>query len=312
MDEKQRFRGFTLVELLVVMAIIALLLALLVPAVQAARESARRIQCANNIKQLGVALQSYQSQRTVFPASAEFKNIVPSATNLSWCNAYRPPSDRTNPWTVAILPFVEQTALHNAFDFNSGFMTDTFVTPPPNDDEIMPLAVFQCPSSSVTVAVRNNYFGVQGSLQGGGAGGACEDDTGARKTFINGILYPNSRIAPAQIRDGLSATLLLGETRWCQYTPTKDFHWVLTGKTGRDAIPFQVAGVTNLPINANVRVVSIPVLEYGTQGFGSDHPGGAAFGLADGSVQFIADSVDQTTLRNLADRSDGGATELVP
>ncbi len=317
MGRRSRLRGFTLVELLVVIAIIALLLALLVPAVQAARESARLLHCANNVKQLCMAVHNYQSQRMEFPAGARYRGAVPSASNPSWCNVVIGWQNFLAPWTVAVLPYLEHTALHERFDLESSFMDNQFAVPLPNgaSGNMVPIPTFQCASSRSTNPLRNNYFGVQG----GGNTPSCADDTGVRHHYINGVLYANSRITPAHVRDGTSNVLLIGETRWCTFsdgygnTPSggQVFTWLISGKIGRDAIPLQVAGV-NLPLNADVPPDGWRILDYGSRGFGSDHPGGATFGRADGSVHFVSDSVSHSTLQNMAQRSDGSIDQVLP
>ena len=111
----QRRRGFTLIELLVVIAIIAVLIALLLPAVQAAREAARRIQCTNNLKQLGLALANYESSNNCYPSSDVW------GTNNGFCTKFGFGNGCQNtPWFSLMLPFIEQVALANAFNFEIG------------------------------------------------------------------------------------------------------------------------------------------------------------------------------------------------
>jgi prepilin-type N-terminal cleavage/methylation domain-containing protein len=107
-------RGFTLVELLVVIAIIGVLVSLLLPAVQAARESARRIQCQNHLKQFALGIENYESSLKVFPASG----IVDTSITAT----YESRSGRMMSWIVLVLPYVEQTALHSEFDFNQSVL----------------------------------------------------------------------------------------------------------------------------------------------------------------------------------------------
>ncbi len=152
-----RRRGFTLIELLVVVAIIAVLIALLLPAVQSAREAARRAQCNNNLKQLGLAVHNYISQNNVFPASTMFGG--PLVGSWGYC-----PS-----WAVAILPNLEQTPLYNAvnFDYDMSQLVNTTVS-------YSALAAFLCPSENQKVRpgapvwapwAPTNYFGNNGGPQ---------------------------------------------------------------------------------------------------------------------------------------------------
>ncbi len=149
--ERSGFRaGFTLIELLVVIAIIAILIALLLPAVQAAREAARRMQCTNNLKQLGLAVHNYVSTTNVFPAH----NLYLGPTNISW--------NWCPNWTIFLLPSLEQTPLYNAYNF--GFSPDM---PANSTVSYNGLAALLCPSDSQAVRPNapwapNNYFGNYG------------------------------------------------------------------------------------------------------------------------------------------------------
>jgi hypothetical protein len=254
----------------------------------------------------------------VFPSGAVFVGVTPTAQNSTWCRVSAGSANWRAPWTVTILPFLEQGALESQFNLNSSFMADDFSVPLPNGapENMVPIPTFQCSSSRIANPLRNNYFGVQG----GGDTPACTDGgTGTRQFFINGVLYANSRISTAHIRDGTSNVLLLGETKWCTredgdgFLPAgfPEFCWQLPGKVGSQAIPFQVAGMS-LPLNAAVPVAGSRMTSYGTRGFGSDHPGGATFGRADGSVHFISDTVSHFTLQNMAMRSDGNIDQVIP
>jgi prepilin-type N-terminal cleavage/methylation domain-containing protein/prepilin-type processing-associated H-X9-DG protein len=141
-------RGFTLIELLVVIAIIAVLIALLQPAVQAAREAARRIQCTNNLKQLGLAFANYESTNTCYPSSAVF------GTNNGFCKgAGALQGCQNTPWFVLMLPFIEQAPLYNAFNASLGTEGPLISNPPPgftanSTVEITKISAFQCPSDN--------------------------------------------------------------------------------------------------------------------------------------------------------------------
>ncbi len=141
-----RFRrplhGFTLVELLVVIAIIGILIALLLPAVQAAREAARRMHCANNLKQIGLALLNYESQHGVFPPGGVTKTTT---CNLSGSEA----DDSMAPWTVVILPFLEDMARYKEYDLRAAFAPTYRITGATNySKQFKPNAKFECPRST--------------------------------------------------------------------------------------------------------------------------------------------------------------------
>jgi prepilin-type N-terminal cleavage/methylation domain-containing protein len=160
-----RRSGFTLVELLVVIAIIGILVALLLPAIQAAREAARRTQCSNNAKQIGLALHNYHDTHQAFPAGA-WNFSAAGVTNDS-CTA--PASGRRAPWTVLILPYMEYQALYETADLEAQFVCSN--TEPPTSGpnrEVWNTNVptYQCPSFPTRAKNapdnHGNYYGVMG------------------------------------------------------------------------------------------------------------------------------------------------------
>jgi prepilin-type N-terminal cleavage/methylation domain-containing protein/prepilin-type processing-associated H-X9-DG protein len=140
----QRRRGFTLIELLVVIAIIAVLIALLLPAVQAAREAARRIQCTNNLKQLGLALANYESSNTSFAIGVVYGTNVPPCTNPGFGN-----NCQNTSWFVLVLPFLEQGSVFNSFNMSIGTEGPGFAGYYTNSTVLMTrVNSMQCPSDS--------------------------------------------------------------------------------------------------------------------------------------------------------------------
>lgn len=295
-------RGFTLVEMLVVIAIIALLLALLLPAVQSAREAARRVQCGNNFKQISLALTTYAALHEALPAGVVFDPRLPTdAPPGNWCtNPHNATRAGYTPWTVAVLPYLEQMAVHDRFTIGRTpagmFADDQLNVPPPNGNQVVPLPVYQCPSDAAGPVLRTNYLGVQG----GGAAASCSASYG-RTWFNNGVLYGNSSITPAAIKDGLSNVFLVAESLYGNGAYT----WATSGKFDANATILQVVGA-RAAINT-LNPAGWFAVTMG-QGFSSRHPGGCGVAFADGSVHFLSEGIDIHAYRELAIRNDRAPT----
>jgi prepilin-type N-terminal cleavage/methylation domain-containing protein/prepilin-type processing-associated H-X9-DG protein len=201
--------GFTLVELLVVIAIIATLIGLLLPAVQTARESARRSSCANNLRQFGLAMLTYESGRRSFPPT----DVRPSSTVGNWSAG--------GGWSLhaRLLPYAEESGLAGRFDFKQAAFTGPFSGQVPNPAFAAlfanPVPMLLCPSDSApTTNVSNGFtYGANNYMVSVGSGTA----DGAGKFFwdfsrpTDGVVYENSRVRVAQISDGTSKTVIASE-----------------------------------------------------------------------------------------------------
>ena len=318
-------RGFTLIELLVVIAIIAILIALLLPAVQQAREAARRTQCKGNIKQICLALQNYHDVHTTFPIGEGLEGNNVAA--YSSCSA----NPRRAPWTVLILPYIDQAPLYQTFDFSSQFRSLYSESPTSGANftaSNASLEVYHCPSFPAPNGLHTNYFGVMGG--GETSPFWAHSSYYGRALWNNGSLYLNSKTRMRDMTDGSSNTALIGETKY-QLGPKgrsdgQHLGWASSVRGCINATPGVTAAVTDVPINSyngtgntddtvftngsvsNKRgTVNGIAATYNLHGraFGSSHTGGCHFGLADGSVHFISENINQGTLKNLAMRSDG-------
>ncbi len=316
MKHRHAIRGFTLIELLVVIAIIGVLVALLLPAVQQAREAARRTQCKNNLKQIGLALHNYHDQVASFPPGTLF-------------------GDDDYGWGAFILPNLDQGNLYNQLDFtathgslwvsNVEVKRSLYLIPGVND-KLLP--VFLCPTNSMSLThspiratggadmsprnpastqiggfARSDYKGCLGS--GGGS--------------ITGMLgkIKNTRM-PTRIRDvldGTSNTIFVGEA----YTK---FERAINGPTHPNVIDFGLWIGTNSQhqnVVAETSIAHIPnggkeladtVLNQFDDCFASQHVGGVQFVFADGSVRFISDNVNMQLYSYLGDKADGNVGSL--
>ena len=321
-------RAFTLVELLVVIAIIATLIGLLLPAVQSARESARRVQCQNNLRQQGLALQNFHSGKGRFPPGF---------------GIYR------EFWTAHILPGLEEQALYDTLEWIDPGTNDWSNFNHPNRRACQTvISAYRCPSADIplgkdsqgiTGRVPASYRGVAGAMISSDdtstmiAGykmptywpleGTTDDRSGDpddAKRWVrssDGILFGGSRIKMRQITDGTSKTLIVGET----YTDTdynKDSqgmdYWAIFGPQLGAAKSWAPGYIRGSEYSEGVGSAVVPInsrlnpLMHGTLmeiSFGSYHPGGAHFARADGSVGWIAESIDLATYRGLATRAMG-------
>jgi len=309
--------GFTLVELLVVIAIIGILVGLLLPAVQAAREAARRMQCSNNLKQTSLACHNYESAFRAFPAGGIVSYTPTALVGLNSTNFCTRGSDRTQaPWSVLILPFLEETNLYAKFDFGKTFTGSSNIPGQAPNTTLFPLrmAKYQCPSdpNSGPTVNNSNYLGVQGGGPTTGVGSApCSTSLGTRVFFQNGLIYANSKTRFADITDGTTNVFLIGESR---YMPTPNmradgFHAGWSSGLKADsayAVPLNFAGAV-LQINAQKECAPgiADCFNFVSRLFGSQHVGGCHFGLADGSVKYVSETIDITMYRQMADRGDG-------
>ena len=314
----RRPRGFTLVELLVVIAIIGTLVGLLLPAVQAARESARRSSCSNKLKQIGIALHNHHDANGRFPAAFTSVASYP----------FDSPSTRGAPWTVRILPFLEDTQRYASFSFTSGFQGEYSESTGTNRNaQFSRNPDFVCPSYRDTTAFVTNYFGVMG----GGASGLARWTAGSApyqiRWFDNGLLFANSKIRFKDITDGASSTYLVGEGiyAWTKNnTLTYDSgnsyaSWASNARSAFApccAIPMTFTAAMD---GINSHTDADPCNRTWLTGivdtvhkFGSFHPGGCHMLFADGAVQFVDTNLDINIHRLLGQRNDGDANGLLP
>jgi prepilin-type N-terminal cleavage/methylation domain-containing protein len=291
---RRRF-GFTLIELLVVIAIIAILIALLLPAVQQAREAARRTQCKNNMKQLGLALHNYHDTFNILPVeNPRCPNLAVPLGNKRWG------------LFPMILPQMEQSSLYNTFDFNRASWEG-------NNFQYLKkqYPAFLCPSNSLANEVveeeffagptwtiaQADYAEVIGDYNNGtGVGqnpafGNVNCDGSVRGMI--GRWGVSSRFRDAT--DGLSNTMMLGETIGALCITQ---NWGVQS-FGTTAFPINYLNTSlkqNRPTQANPRWAE-------SIGFRSEHTGGCHFLLGDGTVRFLSDNVDGATYRGLASKA---------
>ena len=290
-DQPASRRGFTLVELLVVIAIIGVLVALLLPAVQAAREAARRTQCSNNLKQIAIAIHNYHDSMRSFPPGYISTNPgVPGSS--SWC---RSGGVQGAPWTVLILPYTEQGNLHSKFNFNVKFQSTSNQMAPPNDAVVVPMKMYQCPSDIRMTQNKNfsSYFGVQGGGSKPDCGNSGCSAANERGMYVTGMLYGGSKLGFQNVTDGTSNVFLIGESRYGSAA------WAASAKQDSCAYARNLAGAQdaiNLFKGQGV---------HDTRGFSSYHPNGCMFSMVDGSIHFVSQNIDLAMYRQLGQRDDG-------
>jgi prepilin-type N-terminal cleavage/methylation domain-containing protein/prepilin-type processing-associated H-X9-DG protein len=319
-------RGFTLIELLVVISIIAVLIALLLPAVQAAREAARRSQCVNNMKQLGLALHNYESTNTVFPFAG---------ANYGWCNNGSPVANHQGQTIMnlngmaTLLPFMEQAPIHAAINFSlpmsdlnkgNGCCSTLGIIPGSamanTTAATTLLTVLICPTdagdrqSKAGSGAQNFYGPVSGNALRGYktsydfanyATYTCDQWASATQQ-ARMMFGENSNASVASVRDGTSNTIAMMEKTFDVYNGDSSA-WLYRGwvETGVDpTLGINVWVYTNQP---TTRLVG----RLGSWAWaGSLHPGGANALRGDGSVAFIKETTDRVVLLKLALMADGG------
>lgn len=283
-----RSGGFTLIELLVVIAVIAVLIALLLPAVQQAREAARRTQCRNNLKQIGLAIHNYHDTHSVFPSTE-----VGGTGTLARASAF-----------VAILPNLEQTSTYTLYNPSLGNSDPVNM---PAVQQVIP--TYLCPSAPLRRPVPISNCDANNRAPGTYAVSTGSGDpwgTLAAGNPHNGaIVSPASgRTSLRDITDGTSNTLLAGEAAWNlpDYLFTSgpcsgQVRWGFTYWSS--PYPLATAFTTMAPFNPKQGGPAV------LSRFRSEHPGGAQFALVDGSVRFISENVSQLVLDAAGTRAGG-------
>jgi prepilin-type N-terminal cleavage/methylation domain-containing protein len=314
-----RRRGFSLIELLVAIAVIAILIALLLPAVQAAREAARRTQCQNNLRQVGLALHNYHELLGSLPSGYIFEGA--SATGLprdprlgnSGLGMFivdalpptpvSPPNQPGWSWIALILPHLEQGNLYEQIDFNH-----EVERPQMQEVRETPLALFRCPSDydegTFTILNQQNEEVCTGSTT---SYAACFGSYGLMNTdpdLGNGLFQRNSAIKLDNIKDGTSTTIAVGE-RGAMFAKTP---WVgvITPGTVRTTpgAPVFTSTIEGAPAMALARMGNRTLNSEWSEpyDFFSPHPQIVYFLFADGSVRGLSESTDHALLHALATR----------
>ncbi len=311
LDRERARPGFTLVELLVVIAIIGILIALLLPAVQAAREAARRSQCTNNLKQVGLALHNYHDTALRFPVGHRLS--VASAN-----------------WRVLVFPFMEQASLYNKLNKDDVYDSPDLVK--------LVLSVWQCPSSPlpatqpaswVTWWTNNNhqvpaYQGIMGATPdpAGSASASFASNYGGW-WCNNGMLLANESTNFASCTDGSSNTIIVGEqSGWVGTNDWRNGYYTPWGgcTISRTVSQCPSGGCTDLwgmgltcnayVINAQTGAPGANMPWGGNTILNSLHPGGINVLLTDASVRFVSSTVDFTAFQRACARNDGLVSSL--
>jgi prepilin-type N-terminal cleavage/methylation domain-containing protein/prepilin-type processing-associated H-X9-DG protein len=300
-----RRRGITLIELLVVITIIAILIALLLPAVQAGREAARRARCANNLKQIGLAIHNYYCALGGFPPG--YVSIVPG---------HQPTDLELGPgwgWGTMVLQFVVQTPLYYAVNFNLR-ITD----PGSQTVRASNLSVYVCPSSDGAGPIRlSDSSGkslVNDLSPGQYVASAGQFQVADWPSDNNGVFFRNSRVGLRDITDGLSLTMMAGErsltisdATWVGVVPRAEF----CTKPARDyeecrpSYAMVLAHTGPTPPGGYTWVVVPNSKSAAVDNFWSLHPGGCNFVFCDGSVRFLKETIDAEVFSSLSTRAGG-------
>lgn len=286
-------RGFTLIELLVVITIIGILIALLLPAVQAAREAARRLQCSNNLKQMGLAILNYESALQGYPPGG-MNNHYLTGNGLSM--------------HVFILPYMELDNLYSQFDFGTAIQLYPAAVSPLH----VQVGAYLCPSALAIGQHDGTYwwYGQHYNPVMGASGmntftgtpypldTVLETNTSEGGFANTGVLYINSGTRVADVTDGTSNTFLLGENSWGGISSA--WFWPQSTSQGTPAAFAYCCRNLRYPLNsldytggASINDISL----------GSEHPGGAQFLLADGSASFLSENIALQVLQAGATRN---------
>jgi prepilin-type N-terminal cleavage/methylation domain-containing protein/prepilin-type processing-associated H-X9-DG protein len=334
-------RAFTLVELLVVIAIIGILVALLLPAVQAAREAARRSDCMNRLKQIGLATLMYHDVKKVFPSAViTYSNKENANQKVYWS------------YLVGVLPYMEEKALIDGLDLHvlwqhnypSGAQTNkdylyshevpflrcpsqtnaevTYTDPigGKGTTELSSLrahymgihgAKYSCPSPSITAGPINFTYKMSPDCA---AGGMATNGV-ITLTFNRDDTYGPSQVSLKSITDGSSHTAMIGEISWLVGPQRIWAVGVATNPSTDNPVSFNYVSKNVIwPLNTAYRAdtdAGQPPSGYDNNdlSFGSMHPGGTHFAMCDGSIQFVRQDVPIDVLRALASRKSGDSTE---
>lgn len=286
-------RGFTFVELIVVFALIAILVALLLPAVQQAREAARRTQCRNQLKQIGLALHGYSAMHRILP---------PGWVATREQTAF-PTGNSGFGWATFLLPHLDQIPLMEIIDFKQP------LSAPSNHRAVaIILSTYFCPSSGAPAHVllstdsgrveygSNGYAAMFGKTSVLACGTAAPGEfpvTNAGQCLGDGAFYHNSNTTLDDILDGLTDTLLIGERSRHKNRPLEEKAGIWAGSIPGDLFgPARVVAATDLDIN--LQQSAEPT------GFSSNHTGGAMFTLGDGSVRFLSQNISRPVLHGIS------------
>lgn len=328
--------AFTLVELLVVIAIIGVLVGLLLPAVQAAREAARRISCANNAKNLSLAIQNHVSAKQTFPISTPYDSDCEGDLFVDY-DANPPAVEYVGPgncakldkvgrtgagWIVQILPYIEQQQLYDQFQ-NGGAFEGNFNAKKGmrvnnaavREGMATVLPLLSCPSDVASTELSSDQFWYAGipvaltSYKGVlgdtsllnlkpdlGSTPDCHDKTGC-----NGMIWRNTYFNPLKMKDvvdGTSNTYIVGEA-----VASIDFHSTAFFSDGDWATCGEPLNF--FPADTSVESLKSSTIWPEVRGFRSFHPGGVHMAMVDSSVQFVSDSIDHETYRAFSTRNRG-------
>lgn len=314
--------GFTLVELLVVIAIIGILIALLLPAVQAAREAARRSQCGNQEKQMALGIHNYISAKKTLPPGGTTNG--PCCATISYMS-----------WTIAILPMIEESAL--AQQYNNKLQNEHPANQPvvqaavqtyfcPDDEGANQLGVpASGPASGMNLSYRTgSYRGVTGrsdnpngdywwGAQNPGQSGSAFPLPAAYRGPLHTIgNIPYGIVKPAHIIDGMSKTLLIGErsAATAKGNSQRESFWAYSYASYNKGGMIPQTRTILQDFDRCVAVGGPGGNNPCKRGWGSFHPGGLQFALCDGSVRFIVETVDMDVLCNSATIAGGEATSI--
>jgi prepilin-type N-terminal cleavage/methylation domain-containing protein/prepilin-type processing-associated H-X9-DG protein len=300
-------RAFTLVELLVVIAIIGILVALLLPAVQAAREAARRTQCINNFKQVGVATHSYHTAKKYFPTGIDmithtYPCTLPAAHPRLKSGVFG------WGWGTFILPYLEENTLHDSIKFYN--VRDADIIRPISNFRAGGARVnaFICPSDTRGYELISAVGGAQyangapeedfGKTNMAGVADSrdwtCDENKSYPRVDADGVMFQTSKLPVAKITDGTSKTLMIGEVVGGLASSNFGFYW-LTWNVLHTANGINLASKIE-PQRANS-------VDEGS--FASFHPGGCHFLFCDGHATFVSEDISQDVLTALTTRAGG-------